>query len=307
MKAFSYNAQRALYSDYFSIMAAQNKKALDEAVAAGDLLSILQNPVDSTSEEWYVKGFENYETQKALKDVPLTQIEGGFQIGLPEDAWKLIANGKRVAYQKTDKGTFRYLGTHALTATDDAGHPMIAEDTRWIHIAGRLVCYENTGSRETKEGIVYTGTVKATLNGKDNVTLVIEWDPVKDATEAPTQGRVVSYETASIQELLGILGSVVNEDILSAMGEGVTGIINARAREQLQAGDRISFLFDYCDEQGNVVDTSSFGRTVTIVKPESLTVTNAPLSECDLVFGGVLTDVYQRTMTTEQLETHVSK
>ena len=30
------------------------------------------------------------------------------------------------------------------------------------------------------------------------------------------------------------------------------------------------------------------------------------LGECDIVFGGVLTDVYQRTMTTEKIEAHVS-
>ena len=67
-------------------MAAQKKKALDEAVASGDLINVFKNAQDGTDEEWYVKGFENYETQEALTDVPLTQVEGGYQIGLPEDA-----------------------------------------------------------------------------------------------------------------------------------------------------------------------------------------------------------------------------
>ena len=63
-------------------------------------------------------------------------------------------------------------------------------------------------------------------------------------------------------------------------------------------------LFDYYDEQGNRVKTEIFGSPVYVVSEERLAVEDKPLGECDIIFGGVLTDVYQRTMTTEKIEAH---
>ena len=47
------------------------------------------------------------------------------------------------------------------------------------------------------------------------------------------------------------------------------------------------------------------GKTIRVIKQSDLSVEDAPMKDCDIVFNGVLTDVYQRTMTTEQLEVHI--
>ena len=76
---------------------------------------------------------------------------------------------------------------------------------------------------------------------------------------------------------------------------------------ELEPGDRLQFLFDYYDEEGNLVATEPYGGTVTITKEENLSVEHAKLPKGDnVVFGGVLIDVYQRVMTTEKIEAQVS-
>ena len=44
-----------------------------------------------------------------------------------------------------------------------------------------------------------------------------------------------------------------------------------------------------------------------VLRENGLEVRDEPFGECDLEFGGRLTDIYQRTFLTEMLETHVEK
>jgi hypothetical protein len=77
---------------------------------------------------------------------------------------------------------------------------------------------------------------------------------------------------------------------------------------QFRTGDSIQFLFDYYDDEGNVVsDEEPYGSRLLVTKPENLKVTDAPLGECDIQFGGVLTDIYQREIMTEVVEAHITK
>lgn len=305
LNSFSFIPQRDLYSDFFSIMAAQQKKAADERAASGtesptDILHAIFAVGDYTTEEWYVQGFENYESQQALVDIPLIEVANGYKIGLPDSAWPIIASSQVIVYQEAEDGTLRYLGLDNIGATDEAGHPMVAMDGSWIHVGGKLVCYEAGESRETEDGTVFTGTVKARLNGEDDVILRIEWDPVTGEEEpnAALEGRVVGYDLVDTGDILSLFTDGLDDETASAVG--------AKAQQQLQAGDRLEFLFDYYDEQGELVQTDTYGGTLVVVKDEMVKVTDEKMGESDIVFGGVLTDVYQRRMTTEKIEAHVS-
>ena len=55
-------------------------------------------------------------------------------------------------------------------------------------------------------------------------------------------------------------------------------------------------------EEGNLVKTKPAGGKIRVSKQSRLEVTDKPLGPCEIQFGGVLTDVYQRVMTTEQVE-----
>ena len=297
---FSFASQKALYSDFFSIMAVQKKKeneAFDEENASflETVSHYLQK--DYTQEEWYVQGFENYETQPTLIDIPLTEVEGGYQIQLPDRAWDIIAYSDQIVYQKTDDGLLRYLGIDSIGATDENGHPMVAMEGTWVHVADRLVCYEGTGARVTEQGTVFTGTVKARLNGTVTAYLSVEWDPVAEGDEGPVMGHIVGYTSPELDQLSDFVESLDENGLLTGfMSKGLM---------QLQPGDRVEFLFDYYDEQGNLVKTEPYGRTMTVTNAGRIDVTDEPLEPCDIVFGGVLTDAYQRVMSTEKIEAHV--
>ena len=192
-----------------------------------------------------------------------------------------------MVYQKqkkdADGAVMRYLGSDHIGSDDADGHPMIAMDENWVHIGGELVCYEAQPVRETDDGDVFTGDVKARLNGKKDITLKIEWDPVEEGSDKPAQGHVTGYDSETLLDFLSETKSV----------------------KDLEAGDTIQFLFDYYDANGKLVDTRPAGGKIRITKQNRLVVEDAPLGDCDISFGGVLTDVYQRVMTTEQIEVYM--
>ena len=58
----------------------------------------------------------------------------------------------------------------------------------------------------------------------------------------------------------------------------------------------IDFLFDYYDDEGNLADTGTYGRTIVVTKQDNLKVEDKQLEDCDIEFLGILTDVYQRRL-----------
>lgn len=284
-------SERSFFDDFFSIMAAQRKKSRENTDNDSVIAQIL-TPADLTAQEWYVAGFEDYETQEALTNIPLIQQGNAYQIDLPDKAWDIIVDVKLAAYQKVEDGMLRYLGTDTIGSFDENNRPMLEMDGKWVHIEGQLVCYEETGARETEEGIIYTGEVNAVLNGEDKIRLYIEWDPVT-GNDNPATGHVVGYNyTFEDSPLFNLLSG----EAQNAISKGVL---------QLQPGDTLSFLFDYFDAEGNRVKTETYGKSLRVNKSESLTVQDLPLTSCDVVFTGVLEDAYQRTMTTEQVEMNI--
>ena len=79
----------------------------------------------------------------------------------------------------------------------------------------------------------------------------------------------------------------------------------AKGMETLEAGDTLEFLFDFYDDEGNLVSTKTYGKKVRVTSDRRIAVKDESLGECDIQFGGLLTDIYQRTFLTEMLEAHV--
>ena len=75
----------------------------------------------------------------------------------------------------------------------------------------------------------------------------------------------------------------------------------------LQAGDTLQFLFDIYDKEGKFVKTVTSDEKIRVTKQNRLTVADTPLPSCDLRYCGLLTDIYQRYMTTEELELHIGE
>ena len=268
------STKKSMCDDYFSIMAYQKSLTREDSFVG------MLEP-DYTEQDWYVKGFENYDTAEAFIDIPLLDTGYGYQIELPAKAWKSIVDCQTVAYLRTSQGRM-YIGSDHIGSLDENGNPMVAMDGTWPHIGGELIAYVAQQPRDTEEGTVFSGKTRAILNGKTEIELFIECDPVKEEDEQPAEGYIAGYE-------------LVNDPFAFA----------AKGMRTLEGGDTLQFLFDFYDDEGNLVKTETYGRTVRVISDRRLAVVDEPLEKGDYQFGGMLTDVYQRTFLTEMLETHV--
>ena len=278
--------QKDLFNDIFSIIAVQKKKEHEERMAStkkDTFMSYLAEYVyhDYTQEDWYVKGFEDYAPTTTLVDIPLTDTGAGWSPQLPEKTWNIIADCRTAAYQKTEDGRLRYLGSQHIGDNDANGHPMVDMDDTWVHINGHLIAYEAMPVRETEEGTVFSGQTKAMLNGSDKIDIYIEWNPVKDDQDALT-GRILGYSPS--------------DNPMAILEKGL---------ETFKTGDSIEFLFDYYDEEGKFINTEAFGGPLLVTKKSNLEASDQMLPAGDIQFLGVLTDVYQRELMTEVLEGHI--
>ena len=286
LKKLSLDKQIDLFNNVFSIMAVQKKaeheKKLEE-VKDSDFRTFLEEAtfVDYTTYDWYNAGFENYEPTTDLIDIPVTDTGNGWQVQLPDETWDIIADCRTAAYQKDEQGRMRFLGYEHFGDEDENGHPMFDMNDTWIHVNDHLVYYDSKTPRETDDGTVFTGDTRAKLNGKDDIIVHIEWDPVKEGEEA-VAGHVTGYDFA--------------DDDKSFMRKGT---------QQFRPGDKIEFIFDYYDEEGKLVATEPYGGSLRVTKQESLTVEDQPLEPGAIEFLGVLTDVYQRQLMTEVLEAYI--
>lgn len=296
LKKMKFKDERDTFNIIFSIMAAQKKKAADSGQTANSLVdpdsdsmtSLLEDilgETDYTTADWYVKGFEDYDTVSALVDIPLKETADGYTVDLPDKTKDIITDCQTMVYQKTgDKGDkLKYLGRDHLGTEDDDFS--VAFDGNWVHIGGVPVCYEAETPRETDKGTVFAGKVRAKLNDDEDIILNVEWDFTADDSARQYVGHVTGYSTAEMETL--------------------SGITNTKSAKNLEPGDTLQFVYDLYDIEGNLVDTKAMGKKVRVIKQGDLSVEDSRLESCDVVFNGVLKDVYQRTMTTEQLEMHI--
>ena len=257
----------------------------DEMEFYNNFFSIMAAQSDKyrvSNEKWYIEGFEDYETTDTYIDIPLTETEYGYLIDLPEKVRNIIADIQVAVYQKDD-GRLRYLGRDYMGVYEEDGRDYIDMDNRWVHINNNLICYEAGQVRETESGTVYTGETRALLNGRDDIIIHIEWKAVNERTLNLPTGKITGYTYV--------------DEFKSFMSKGMN---------EFKSGDRLNFYFDYYDMQGNFIETETYGGTLIVTNPDYLTVKDKELKKCDIIFSGVLTDVYQREFLTEQIEYHIN-
>ena len=157
-------------------------------------------------------------------------------------------------------------------------------DGAWVRVNGHVVCYEADEPLVTEEGTVFRGKVKAKLNGSENITLHIEWDPAGEDTEAEPSGHVTGY-------------SKDDDQTLFFMKKGL---------EQFETGDTIEFLFDFYDEEGNLLRTGTYGDKQLVITEDQMTVRDEVFESGSVIsYFGILTDVYQRDLMTEEIREQV--
>lgn len=280
LKAVDYNMEENFFNHFCSIMASQQMRQAEES----DSIFRQLLARDYTKEAWYVEGFENYDTTNLFIDIPVKKVDGAYLAELPEKTWGTILSVSSTVYMVTGDGLM-YLGNEYIDAGEHDGHPLIGIDDRWVHLNGQLASYETEEPLETEDGTVFKGAIKARLNGIEDITIHVEWDPVKDGSGEAAKGRVTGYSRDKEKE----------------------SFFMKKGLEQFNTGDRIELMFDVYDENGKLKDTVSYGKTVTVLSDGRLTVSDEPLKEgTELEYYGVLTDVYQRELMTEAIREKVS-
>ena len=73
---------------------------------------------------------------------------------------------------------------------------MVDVTGNWVYTGSELVSYDAEPVKKTDEGYVYNGRVKAKLAGED-IILYIEWNPVQNEGNLPTEGTIVGYYNKS--------------------------------------------------------------------------------------------------------------
>ena len=280
LKAIKYKSERGFFDRFCSIMASQKMNASKES---GDSFFGMLTAVDYTGEEWYMEGFEDYDTTDLFVDIPVTAVEGGYLPQLPDKTWDTVLDCETSAYIVTEKGHM-YIGRDHYTEEDENGHPLVSMDGMWTHINGHLVCYEAEDPVVTEESTTYRGTVHARLNGTEDITIHVEWDPVTEDSEEEPAAHVTGY-------------SLNKEKEYFFMKKGL---------EQFETGDTVEFLFDFYDEEGQLIKTEPYGDKLHVITDEQMTVNDEMLeSGTELQYFGVLTDVYQRELITEEIREQV--
>lgn len=275
-KSAGYKSEMEAMDKVGSIMLSQTQSALENM---GSLPEPLASAItEMTKHDWYVEGFEDYNTTDLYIDIPLLETEGGYVPELDDNTWAIILDSRIAAYQETEDGLRRFIGYDHVDGKTAEGHPVFALDGKWIFVNHRLVCYDAGTPRTTDDGIIYNGTAKARLNGEKDITLYIEWEPVPDESTQPARGHITGYTE--------------DDNPLAFMERGYG---------ELHTGDKVEFLFDYYDAEGNFVKTEPYGRAITVTSQDKLVSRDEPLEVGEYEFFGVLTDIYQRGMETEVL------
>ena len=238
---------------------------------------------DYSDEEWYIEGFEDYDTADAFVDIPVKEVEGGYLPELPDKTWDTILDCRIATYHVTDEGLM-YIGQEHFSENDDEGHPVVSMDGIWAHLNGHVVCYEAEEPQLTEEGLIFRGKIKAKLNETENITLHIEWDPVKEDSDDEPTGWVTGY-------------SKDDEKVSFFMKKGL---------EQFETGDMVEFMFDFYDEEGNLIKTDTYGDPMLVITEDQMKVRDEEFeSGTVLSYFGILTDIYQRDLMTEEIREQV--
>ena len=89
------------------------------------------------------------------------------------------------------------------------------------------------------------------------------------------------------------------EDYDNSFSEAVGAILDSKGMGKLEAGDTLQFVFDRYTQDGELISSTTEGRPVVVPASGSTKVELKAIKDGEYIIGGVLTDVYQRKMTSK--------
>ena len=186
------------------------------------------------------------------------------KITLTADQWGMVDSLNRNVFFDDGKG-FIDLGTDNEFVTE--GNSLVGEfDGTWMSINGQPVAYYYLDTVEEGDSYVISGYVPALLNG-EQVNLILQFD-----NERP-YGYIAGAEKVY---------------------KGAEQETQAKALIAIGSGDRVQFLCDYFDYNGNYLDSYTLGEEMILGQEQEIanTPVTEDLSRCRLTY--CFTDYYQQ-------------
>ena len=223
--------------------------------------------------EWYdsdfINSYSDYYNQNEINvdELEVTEEGDSFVLHLSDDMWDSIVDiGTSLWYD--DGEGYIDLGIDSYYEFNDNGDLKIEFDGTWLALNGNTVYYEVIESRDYFE----KGRVPALLNGKE-VYLILIFD------KKNPEGKVVGAQP---------MNSYGNTTLY---GKKYTAI---------NEGDKIEFLFDYYDYDGEYEDSYVFGDEI-IVGKDGLNISYEEVGDGKCIVYYVLTDTFNNTYYTESI------
>ena len=200
--------------------------------------------------------------------------DGKNVIALSESQWENVQEIELSTFMDDGAG-YIDLGLDNVFDWDEDGNLIAATDRAWLTMDGNLIPYYHIDTTGNSDNYTITGRVPVLLNDvRADIILVFD----SENEDGYVAGAVYDYK------------------------DGETEVV-AKNLTELQQGDKIDFICDYYDYDGNYQDSYMLGQQMTVsgsmadIKIADMTIEDKPL-----LVSYVFTDIYGNSYYTKGLE-----
>ena len=205
-----------------------------------------------------------YISENFFDDSKLTweqDANGKFTMNLPEEQWKLVNDLNKNVFFDDGEG-YVDLGLDNVFDFDDNGVLIADDENTWVAINNQPVAYYHTDTVETDGNVTISGYVPAKLNDQ-RVNLLI----VFENNEGYIAGATTDYV------------------------DGETDTV-AKSLIELNVGDKLDFLCDFYNYDGEYQDSYLLGEPMTVTN--NMVVSDVELDNGSAKITYCFTDIYNQ-------------
>lgn len=195
---------------------------------------------------------------------------GEYKMSLPEEQWGLVHTLDLNMFYDDGAG-YVDLGLDNVYTFDDDGNLIADTAKNWISINGQPVAYYHTDTMENGDDYTISGYVPALLNG-ERVNLILVFD----------QDNPKGYIAGATTDYIG----------------GETDTV-AKSMTELENGDKLDFICDYCTYDGEYQDSYILGDTLTV--SDNMRISNTDVGDGNIKIMYCFTDIYNQEYWTEAI------
>ena len=236
-----------------------------------DLISSFRSmpdaPERSMSDEDTAKYIYDHQLDQSL--LAWKQGSNGYYMELPEEQWELVRSVDLNLFVDNGEG-YVDMGLDNVYSFDDKGNLVADADGTWLSIDNQPVAYYHLDTVDYGDDYTITGRVPAELNG-ERVNLILLF------TDEKPYGYIAGADP----------------DYDDAVTETVS-----RGLVELKDGDKVDFLCDFYDYNGNFRDSYYIGDTWTVNGEPQISNTYIDSGYIALY---KFTDIYNNSCWSEQL------